>query len=58
MLANALCQALQQGKVNRVRQQAGSYGLVNAAKLMASAPAPSRLKPVPLNHRVHIVEVA
>ncbi|SEU09541.1 hypothetical protein SAMN05216197_1581, partial [Pseudomonas graminis] len=35
MLANALCQALQQGKVNRVRQQAGSYGLVNAAKLMA-----------------------
>ena len=51
MLANALCQALQRRKVNRVRQQAGSYRLVNAAKLMVFALTPSRLKPVPLDAR-------
>ena len=33
LLANALCQALQRRKVNRVRQQAGSYGSIRARRV-------------------------
>lgn len=37
MLAKALCQALQQRKLNRVRQQAGSYGSIRANPFSAAA---------------------